>query len=106
LVASQAQLRYDTTQLEEEIRRRLVSLARKQITEEGILIIQARRYRTQEQNRQDALQRLVALLQKAAVPPKPRKKTHPSFAARQERLADKRHKSQVKRLRRDLDNDE
>jgi len=105
-VASQAQLRYNTAGLPEEIRLRLTRLAGSRLTEDGTLIIQARRYRSQELNRQDAVQRLVALIQKAATPPKPRKQTRPSLAARQERLAGKRRQSAVKRMRQRVENDE
>ena len=98
-VASQAQLRFNTAALPEEVRLRLYALAASRITNDGTLLIHARRYRTQEQNRQDALDRLVALLRKAALPPKPRHKTRPSLASRQRRLAHKRRHSETKRLR-------
>lgn len=99
-VATAAQLRYTIHSLPEEVRIRLVKLAGKRITDEGELIINARRHRTQEQNREDAIARLVALIRKAAEPPAPRKKTRPSAAARQARLEDKRRRSQIKSLRR------
>lgn len=99
-VATAAQLRYTIHSLPEEVRIRLVKLAGKRITDEGELIITARRHRTQEQNREDAIARLVALIRKAAEPPAPRKKTRPSAAARQARLEDKRRRSQIKSLRR------
>jgi ribosome-associated protein len=105
-VASQAQLRYTTAALPEDVRARLVKLAGSRITTDGTLIIQARRYRTQEHNRQDAIDRLVALIQKAALPPKPRKKTRPTLTSRLERLEDKNRRSGVKRLRRRVEKDE
>ena len=101
-VATAAQLRFDvahTNSLPEEVRKRLVQLAGRRITQEGVLIIEARRFRTQEKNRQDALKRLEALLQKAHEKPKTRRKTKPSLASQQYRLAKKRRRSEVKRLR-------
>ncbi|MBN2146764.1 MAG: aminoacyl-tRNA hydrolase [Anaerolineales bacterium] len=99
-VASQAQLRYDTAALPEDVQLRLVKLAGSRMSEDGVLIIQARRYRSQEQNRQDAIQRLVELVRRAAEPPEPRRKTRPSLAERQKRLQVKRRRSALKRLRR------
>ena len=101
-VATAVQLRFDvrhSPSLPEDIRQRLVRLAGRRLTTEGTLIIEARRYRTQEQNRQDALARLVELVRQASVKPKLRKKTKPTLASRQRRLEDKRHRSQTKRLR-------
>lgn len=105
-VATQAQLRFNTGLLPEAVRLRLDKLAASRITSEGILVIHARRYRTQEQNRQDAIERLTALLSKAAQPPKPRHKTRPSLAAKQARLDRKRHRSENKRLRRQVSVDD
>lgn len=102
-VATQAQLRFDTANLPEEVRARLAKLAAGRLTADGVLLIQARRYRTQEHNRQDALERLVALLRKAAEPPRPRKRTRPTAAAREERLNKKRRTGEVKRMRRRVD---
>jgi ribosome-associated protein len=75
-VASQAQLRFNTysAALPDEVRDRLTQLAKNRITDEGILIINAKRYRSQERNRQDAIDRLANLIHQAAVPPKERKK--------------------------------
>jgi ribosome-associated protein len=70
------------------------------MTEEGVLIIDAHRYRTQEQNRQDALDRLVELVRKAAAKPKTRRKTRPTLASQLERLDKKRQRGEVKKLRR------
>ena len=102
-VSSGVQLRFNietSPTLPEEVKLRLRGLARKRITEEGVLIIDAHRFRTQEQNRADALARLVTLLQQAAEAPKPRKKTHPSAASRARRVAEKRQRGQIKQLRR------
>jgi ribosome-associated protein len=101
-VATAVQLRFDvrhSPSLPEDVRQRLIRLAGRRSTTEGILIIEAHRYRTQEQNRQDALARLVELVRQASVKPKIRKKTKPTLASRQRRLEDKRHRSQTKRLR-------
>lgn len=101
-VASAVLLRFDVARspsLPEEVRRRLLSLAGARVTAEGVLIIQARRHRTQEQNRRDAIARLVDLIRRAAVPPTPRRKTRPPRASRRRRLDAKRHRSRVKRLR-------
>jgi ribosome-associated protein len=85
--------------LPEEVRERLVKIAGSRMTNDGVLIIEANQHRTQEQNRQEALNRLAALVQQAARPPKPRHKTKPSAAARARRLDAKRRRSQTKMLR-------
>ena len=105
-VATQAQLRFNTANLPEDVRLRLEKLAAGRLTNDGILLIHARRYRTQEHNRQDALDRLVALLRKAAEPPAPRKRTRPTAASRQKRLESKRRLGEVKRLRRRVYNND
>ena len=82
-VATAVQLRFNVAgslSLPHDVRERLVRLAGRRITEEGILIIEARRFRTQEQNRQDAVDRLIQLVKKAAQRPKTRRKTRPSMA--------------------------
>jgi ribosome-associated protein len=104
-VSSAVQLRFNvkaSPSLPEGVRRRLVNLAGKRITLEGILIIEAKRFRAQEQNRQDALDRLVALVRRAAARPKPRRPTRPTLASKQRRLESKRRHSEIKRLRREL----
>ena len=98
-VATQAQLRFNTAVLPEDVRLRLLRLAGNRITEDGMLLIHARQYRTQEQNRQAALQRLIELLRHAAIPPRPRHKTRPTLASRMKRLDTKRKRSETKRLR-------
>lgn len=101
-VSSAAQLRFDVANspsLTPEIRARLMRLAGKRLTAEGILIIEARRYRTQEQNRYDAEQRLVALLQKALTAPKIRRPTRPGKTASAARVADKKQRGAVKKIR-------
>lgn len=102
-VATAAQLRFNvdaSTTIPDEVKQRLRKIARNRITEEGVLIIEAKRYRTQEQNREDAVARLVALIFQATEKPKPRKKTKPSAAAQAERIEDKKRRGAVKRARR------
>jgi ribosome-associated protein len=101
-VASGVQLRYNiaaSEALPEEVKQRLYNLARNRITEEGVLIIEAKRYRTQEQNRAVAIARLVAWLYQATEKPKPRKKTRPTAAANARRLDTKRRRGEIKRAR-------
>lgn len=101
-VASAVQLRFDVARspsLPEDVRERLARLAGKRITAEGVLIIEARRYRAQSHNRDDAMERLLALIRRAAESPKPRIKTKPTAASRERRLAVKRRRSEIKRLR-------
>jgi len=102
-VATAVQLRFDvkhSPNLSEEVRNRLVTLAGRRVTGEGVLIIEAKRFRTQEQNRQDALDRLVVLIRKAVHKPKRRIKTRPSRASKEKKLAAKRHRSRIKQIRR------
>jgi ribosome-associated protein len=102
-VATAAQLRFDvrnSPSLPEEVRVRLERLAGRRMTEEGVLVIEASRFRSQEQNRQDALERLARLLRQAAVPPRRRRKTRPTLASKQKRLEEKRRRGEIKRLRR------
>lgn len=100
--ATAVQLRFDVAgspSLPEDVRQRLIHLAGKRITSDGVLVIDARQFRTQERNRQDALERLVELIQQAARQPRKRAKTQPSLRAKRRRLEQKRRRSQVKRLR-------
>jgi len=102
-VSTAAQLRFDVAHspsLPEEVRARLLRLAGRRMTAEGVLVIEARRYRTQEQNRADALKRLTLLLQQAAKEPAARKVTRPSAVSRAVRLAAKRLRGEIKRMRR------
>ena len=107
-VATAVQLRFDAANspsLPDDVRRRLVHLAGNRVTDEGVIIIDARRYRSQERNRQDAIDRLVTLIQRAAQKPRVRRKTRPSAASKQRRLETKRRQSQKKRLRRSVSQD-
>ncbi len=101
-VSSAVQLRFDvfrSESLPESVRARLKQMARNRITAQGILIINARRFRTQEQNRQDAVNRLVELIQQAAIRPKHRRQSRPPRSAKENRLKKKQEHSQKKRLR-------
>ena len=98
-VATAVQLRFDvvnSSALPDQVRARLVSLAGSRITEGGILIIEARRFRTQGQNRQDAIDRLVGMIREAAKPPKPRYKTKPTMGSKIRRLENKLRGSEIK----------
>ena len=101
-VATTVQLRFDVANsrsLPEEVRKRLISLAGNRITEDGILIIDARRFRTQGRNRENATGRLVELIRNAAQRPKIRRKTRPTLASKIRRLESKRRGAESKRLR-------
>jgi len=102
-VASAIKLYFDvrhSPSLAEEVKDRLVKLAGRRMTAEGVLVIDARRYRTQEQNRLDAIRRLAALIQKALEKPKPRLKTRPSVTASAARVDEKKRRGLIKRARR------
>lgn len=108
-VATAVQLRFDarhSLSLPEDVRARLLQIARNRINERGEIVITAQRFRTQEQNRADARTRLIALIQQAAMPPKTRRKTKPSRAAKERRLAAKKHRGGVKVLRGQVSRDE
>jgi ribosome-associated protein len=102
-VATAVQLRFDARHahgLPERVRDRVIRLAGQRATKEGVIVIEAGRFRTQERNREDARMRLVSLLQKAAEPPPPpRKKTRPSRSAVERRLKEKAGRSTVKKMR-------
>ena len=101
-VATAVELRFDVARsaaLPEAVRVRLIRLAGRRLSAEGILTIEAHRYRTQERNRRDALERLVALIQRATLEPKPRKPTRPTRASKERRLAGKSQRAQIKGLR-------
>ncbi len=101
-VATAVQLRFNVNHspsLPEEVKSRLIKLAGKKMTDNGVLIIDSRRYRTQNRNREEALNRLVVLIKKASEKPKKRIKTKPTIAAMERRLQSKKHRSAVKTLR-------
>jgi ribosome-associated protein len=102
-VSTAVMVRFNVMQsdaLSEGIRNRLKRIAGRKMTAEGILVIKASRYRSQDKNRKDAIARLVALIRQATVRPKPRHKTRPSRAAKERRLSAKRKRSEIKRRRR------
>jgi len=101
-VASAVELRFDVARsaaLPEEVRQRLLFQAGRRLNRQGVLVIQARRFRSQERNRQDAIDRLVRLVRQSSVRPKARRPTAPSAAARERRLRQKRHRARAKRER-------
>jgi len=102
-VATAVQLRFDlrsSPSLSAEVKERLGRLAAGRLTDDGVLLIEAKRYRTQEQNRNDALFRLTTLIQKALEVPKKRRPTRPTLASKTERIQTKKRRGAVKQLRR------
>ncbi|NNG01899.1 MAG: aminoacyl-tRNA hydrolase [Desulfobacteraceae bacterium] len=107
-VASAVHLRFsvaDSPHLPEEVKLRLLKLAGKNITENGVLIIKAKRYRSQEKNRKDAVDRLIRWIQKALVSPRKRRPTSPSAASRERKKNQKLHRGRIKKLRRPVAGD-
>jgi ribosome-associated protein len=101
-VSTAVELRFDvagSAALPGEVRARLVRLAGRRLTDDGVLVIRAERFRTQERNREDARERLFALIREACIIPKRRIKTKPTRAAKERRREDKAKRSHVKRLR-------
>jgi ribosome-associated protein len=101
-VATAVELRFDAAQspsLDEEVRRRVWRLAGQRATREGVIVIRAERFRTQERNRADARERLARLISLAAVAPKPRLRTKPTRASVERRLQAKTRRSNIKRSR-------
>ncbi len=103
-VATAVRLRYDLRRapLPEDVKARAARLAGDRLTGEGEILIEARRYRTQERNRQDALERLRDLLARARQRPRPRRATRPTRASVERRLAKKKRRGEIKRARRRL----
>ena len=102
-VSTAVQLRFDvknSPSFPDQVRYRLIRLGGRRITEHGILNIEARRFRTQEGNRQDAIDRLIKLIQKASEKPKPRIKTKPTLASKERLLTAKNRRTRIKRMRR------
>lgn len=108
-VATAVQLRFDAANAEglsDRVRERTIKLAGQRATKDGVIVIEAGRYRTQEQNRADARARLTTLVAKAAEPPPPpRKKTRPTKGSVERRLQSKAGRSTVKKLRGRIDDD-
>jgi ribosome-associated protein len=102
-VSTAVQLRFDivnSPSLNDEIKRRLIEKSGNRVTKEGILIIEAKRFRMQESNRQDAVERFIELIRKAEKKPKRRIKTKPSKESMQKRIEEKKKRSEVKKMRR------
>jgi ribosome-associated protein len=101
-VATAVELRFNIfkSSLPDDVKLRLIALAGSRLTDEGVLLIDSRTFRTQAQNREAARERLAELVRKALVKPKTRRKTKPSKAAKQKRLESKKRRSDVKSLRR------
>ena len=101
-LATAVQLRFDirrSPSLSDEVRARLERLAGRRLTRDGVLVITAQRYRTQERNREDALTRLIELVRAAAVRPTPRRPTRPTLGSKVRRLEGKRRRGGIKALR-------
>jgi ribosome-associated protein len=100
-VETAVHLRFDiqASSLSDELKERLLSLKDRRLTKDGVLVIKAQRYRTQEKNRDDALARLEAILESVAFTPVKRKATKPTRTSKQKRLESKEKRSEVKQLR-------
>ena len=100
-LSTAAQLRFDTQRivLADDARARLIRLAGQRMTKEGVIVIHAQRFRTQERNRADAVDRLLELLREALVRPTPRRATKPTFGSKQRRLEGKKRRGDVKARR-------
>ena len=108
-VSTAVQLRFDvahSVSLPEAIRERLLAMVRSRLTKEGILIITAQRYRSQDQNRQDARRRLAELIFRATIPPTKRIPSKPTRASKESRLANKARRSRIKQGRRVIEESE
>jgi ribosome-associated protein len=108
-VSTTVQLRFNvaaSASLPDDVRRRLIALAGNRMTTDGVMVIEARRHRTQAANREDARERLIELIQQAAIKPKRRRKTKPTKAAGERRLETKRRRADTKHRRRDIKNDD
>jgi len=101
-VATAVQLRFDVVNslsLSEDVKVRLIKLAGKRMTDLGVLVIEASKFRTQEKNREDAISRLYELVRKASEEPKVRRKTKPTKASKEERLKEKKKRGEIKKNR-------
>lgn len=101
-VATAVQLRFDvfnSPSLASDIKGRLIRLAGKRVNADGVLVLESRRFRTQESNREDAVRKFTELLRRSLLPPKPRRKTRPTAASREKRLQEKKRKGETKKIR-------
>jgi ribosome-associated protein len=102
-LSTAVQLRFDARRspsLPNDVALRLMRLAGSRLTKDGVIIITAQSHRTQERNRQDARDRLIALIREAAVVPVKRRPTKPTKASREKRIESKKHRGSIKGLRR------
>jgi len=104
-VATAIHLRFNVvlSSLPEEIKTNILNIKDKRITSEGIIVIKAQKYRTQEKNKEEALKRLEELIRKALIKQKPRKKTKPTAAAKLKRIDEKGKRSEIKKTRKPVD---
>jgi len=101
-VATAVQLRFNarnSQSIAPEVRERLLQLAGKRVNSSGEIIIEARRFRTQQRNREDAMQRLLQLIEKAGIPPRIRHASRPTASSNRKRLQEKKRRADIKRLR-------
>jgi ribosome-associated protein len=101
-LSTAVQLRFDvrhSPSLSNDVALRLMRLAGRRVTKNGVLVLIAQNHRTQERNRAEAQERLVALIQEAAVKPVPRRATKPTRASKQRRIESKKHRSGIKGMR-------
>jgi ribosome-associated protein len=100
-LSTAAQLRFDTNRLvmPDDARARLTRLAGQRMTREGVIVIHAQRFRTQERNRADAIDRLLEMLKESLVRPTPRRPTKPTFGSKQRRLEGKKRRGDIKARR-------
>jgi len=101
-VSTAVQLRFDVARspsLPEPVRARLITLAGRRVTQDGVLIIEAERFRSQRRNRDDALERLIELIREACEVDKPRRPTRPTLASKKRRLDSKQRRGETKKLR-------
>ncbi|MFC1501877.1 alternative ribosome rescue aminoacyl-tRNA hydrolase ArfB [bacterium] len=104
-VASAVQLRFDvwnSPSLPEDVKKRLIHIAGRRMTKDGILIIQSRRFRTQAENRRDALHRFIQLIKESTIKPRRRIKTRTPHQVKMRRLENKRKRSRIKKLRKSV----
>jgi len=102
-VSTAVQLKFDieaSPNLGTKVRERLIKLAGTKVTKDNKIIIEASAFRSQEKNRSDAVSRLIELIRKAAIEPKPRRKTKPTFASKRKRIESKKRKGEIKKMRR------
>jgi len=108
-VSTAVQLKFDiagSPNLSPKVRERLIKIAGSRVTKDNVLIIEASGFRSQEKNRNDAVSRLIELIREAAIEPKPRRKTKPTFASKRKRIESKKRKGEVKKMRRSVTSSE